>query len=82
MSNYQRKLINIRNEWEKPLQHIPLVQTLVHSGFFFQKTYIREDIKALELEYQSLSREIIKDFGSQKFQNDREETILASIAPK
>ena len=62
MNEYERKFIAIRNEWKKPFQHFPLAQTLVHCGFFFQKQYIREDIKAVERRYQDLTKGIIADF--------------------
>ena len=62
MGYWEKKFIAIRNEWEKPIQHFPLAQTLVHCGFFFQKQYIREDIKAVERRYQDLTENIIADF--------------------
>ena len=61
MGYYEKKLIAIRNEWKKPIQHCPLIQTFVQCGFFFQKQYIREDIKALERKYQDLTKQIIAD---------------------
>ena len=66
MGYWEKKFIAIRNEWEKPIQHFPLAQTLVHCGFFFQKQYIREDIKALERKYQDLTRGTIADFKGKK----------------
>ena len=62
MGYWEKKFIAIRNEWEKPIQHFPLAQTLVHCGFFFQKQYIREDIKDVEWRYQDLTKGIIADF--------------------
>ena len=62
MNEYERKFIAIRNEWKKPFQHFPMAQTLVHCGFFFQKQYIREDIKDVEWRYQDLTKGIIADF--------------------
>ena len=62
MGYWEKKFIAIRNEWEKPIQHFPLAQTLVHCGFFFQKQYIREDIKVVERRYQDLTKGIITDF--------------------
>ena len=62
MGYWEKKFIAIRNEWEKPIQHFPLAQTLVHCGFFLQKQYIREDIKDVEWRYQDLTKGIIADF--------------------
>ena len=62
MHGIKKLLINIRHTWPKPCQHFPLAQSLVHSGFFYQQTYVREDVKTIEKEYQNLTCKIIQDF--------------------
>ena len=66
MGYWEKKFIAIRNEWKKPIQHFPLAQTLVHCGFFFQKQYIREDIKDVERRYQDVTKGIITGFKGKK----------------
>lgn len=67
MYGIEKSLIRIRNTWPKPCQHFPLAQSFVHSGFFLQQKYIREDIKSIEKEYQDLTRQIIKDHNGRSF---------------
>ena len=62
MYDIEKSLIKIRRTWPKPCQHIPLVQSLVHSSFFLEQKYVREDIKSIEKDFQDLTWKIIQEY--------------------
>ena len=62
MNEYERFFVNFRKKCPKPIQHFPLIQSVVHSAFFFEQKYVRECIKNMEDEYQNLTKDVVRKF--------------------
>ena len=62
MNEYEKFFVNFREKCPKPIQHFPLIQSVVHTAFFFEQKYARECVKNLEEEYQKLTKKVILKF--------------------
>ena len=59
----QKRFISLIDIIPKPLQHFPLIQTLIHSIFTMQLQCVLADKKAIEEENKQLPLKVIKEFS-------------------
>ena len=63
----------------KPLQHFPLVQTLIHSIFTVQLHCVQADKKAIEEESKGLPIKVMKELSNAEEYNEKKEENKTKI---
>ena len=75
----QKWLIGLIDIIPKPLQHFPLVQTLVHSIFTVQLQCVQADKTAIEKESKGLPIKVIKELSNTEEYNEKKEENKTKI---
>ena len=74
-------MVDFKKKVPRPLQHLPLIQTIIYLGFFFEFQFLHQEIYEITKKFQKVSREINEEFQreGQKFSKETKIQKLKEI---